>query len=175
MQPSHTTFLNDMHWPQQTISALNKFYGNPVGKNGQVNHQWEKASLVLVPVPYSMVLAWDASKPVKSILIHKKCANSLSTVLKAILAEYGSQATLEEAGLDLFGGSFAYRRIEGSHRLSTHAWGAAIDLDPEGNPLGSRNGKMPLDVVSIFEAQGWEWGGRWKHRPDMMHMQAAHT
>ena len=164
-----------MHWPQQTISALNKFYGNPVGENGQVNHQWEMASLVLVTVPYSMVLAWDASKPVKSILIHKKCANSLATVLKAILAEYGSQEALEDAGLDLFGGSFAYRRIEGSHRLSTHSWGAAIDLDPEHNAMGSHKWRMLQDVVNIFDAQGWTWGGRWKIRPDPMHFQAAYV
>ena len=164
-----------MIWPQQTISALNKFYGNPVGKNGQVNHQWEKASLVLVPVPYSMVLAWDESKPVKSILIHKKCAGSLATILKAIQGEYGSQGAIEEAGMDLFGGSFSYRRIEGSHRLSTHAWGAAIDLDPEHNAMGSHKWSMPTDVVSIFEAQGWTWGGRWKNRPDSMHFQAAYV
>ena len=162
-----------MHWPSQDVASLNKFYGNPVGKHGQVNRQWEKANLVLVPVPWSMVLAWDFKKAVTSILIHKKCAGSLKTILKAILGEYGDQEALQEAGLDLFGGSFTYRPIAGSHRLSCHAWGCAIDLDPEHNAMGSHKWKMPKDVVSIFEAQGWNWGGRWKHRPDAMHFQAA--
>ena len=162
------------HWPSQTVSALTKFYGNPVEKHGQSNKTWEKNNLVLVPVPYRMVLAWDDSKPVKSILIHKKCATSLSIILKAILGEYGSQGAIEDAGMDLFGGSYSYRPIAGSHRLSCHAWGCAIDLDPEHNAIGSRKWSMPADVVSIFEAQGWTWGGRWKHRPDPMHFQAAY-
>ena len=122
-----------------------------------------------------MVLAWDNSKPVNSILVHVKCAGSLAIILHAILGEYRSQGAIEDAGLSLFGGSYAYRRIEGSHRLSCHAWGAAIDLDPEHNVMGSRKWSMPKDVVSIFEAQKWTWGGRWKHRPDPMHFQAANV
>ena len=163
------------HWPSQAIASLDKFYGNPVGQHGQANKTWEKKNLILVPVPYKMVLAWDDSKLVKSILIHVKCAGSLAIILHAILGEYGSQVAIEDAGLSLFGGSYTYRRIEGSHRLSTHAWGAAIDLDPEHNAMGSRKWSMPKDVVNIFEAQGWTWGGRWKHRPDPMHFQAANV
>ena len=162
-------------WPNQSVASLNKFYGNPVGKHGQSNKTWEKNNLILVPVPYKMVLAWDDSEPVKSILIHVKCAGSLAIILHAILGEYGSQADLHAAGLDLFGGSFSYRRIEGSHRLSTHAWGAAIDIDPEHNAMGSHKWRMLQDVVNIFDAQGWTWGGRWKNRPDPMHFQAANV
>jgi hypothetical protein len=32
---------------------------------------------------------------------------------------------------------------------------------------------MPMAVVSIFEAEGWKWGGRFVSRPDCMHFQAT--
>ena len=60
--------------------------------------------------------------------------------------------------------------------LSTHSWGCAIDLSPALNGMGiAYNPKahmIPAQVVAIFSANGWEWGGLWQ-RPDAMHFQAA--
>ena len=39
-------------------------------------------------------------------------------------------------GAHRFGGVCSYRRIAGSVRLSLHAYGAVIDIDPKNNPLG---------------------------------------
>ena len=79
--------------------------------------------------------------------------------------------------MHLYGGCYNFRLIKNSNRLSCHAWGAAIDLDPEKNPLGVKydesKGMMPRAVINIFEAEGWKWGGRFTKRPDCMHFQAA--
>jgi hypothetical protein len=32
---------------------------------------------------------------------------------------------------------------------------------------------MPMEVVRLFEAAGWKWGGRFQSRPDCMHFQAT--
>ena len=52
----------------------------------------------------------------------------------------------------------------------------AIDLAPALNPFkvayGSRPNMMPMQVVKIFEAEGWVWGGLWSNG-DAMHFQAA--
>jgi hypothetical protein len=79
--------------------------------------------------------------------------------------------------MHLYGGTYNYRRISGSSNLSLHAFGAAIDLDPDHNPLGmpwrADAGMMPMEVVEIFEAEGWKWGGRFQSRKDCMHFQAT--
>ena len=90
---------------------------------------------------------------------------------------WGTEA-IERARLDLCGGVFNFRLQRGGSNLSIHSWGAAIDIDPERNRLGRRYsagaGMIPRAAVDIFEAEGWEWGGRWS-RPDAMHFQAART
>lgn len=77
--------------------------------------------------------------------------------------------------MDLFGGCYNYRRVSGRSQLSVHSWGAAIDLDPVNNPLGKKwrpdSGMMPEQVVAIFRAEGWRWGGDFT-RPDCMHFEA---
>jgi len=77
--------------------------------------------------------------------------------------------------LDLFGGCYQYRRIGGSAKLSTHAWGAGIDLDPDFNPRyhpwNPKTG-IPNAVIEAFMAEGWTWGGRF-HTPDPMHFQCT--
>jgi peptidoglycan LD-endopeptidase CwlK len=83
--------------------------------------------------------------------------------------------------------AFNYRAIAGTSRLSLHALGQAIDLNPLLNPYivgdvaqppgaiydPSRVGTMTADsfLVRIFEKLGWEWGGRWKDRKDYHHFQ----
>lgn len=162
-------------WPKQ--SEMSAFYGNPdTNRDGQADRAWESANLIRITPAYRLVLAWDTSRSVSSILVHKKCADSLSRVFAAILAHYKTQAAIDAARMHLFGGVYNFRLMRGGSSLSIHSWGAAIDLDPERNGLGVKRvegkGQMPMEVVRIFEAEGWVWGGRWK-RPDQMHFQAA--
>ncbi len=61
--------------------------------------------------------------------------------------------------------------MRGSDRLSTHAWAAAIDINPARNQFGQK-GAMPEKVVELFKAEGWTWGGEWR-KPDPMHFEAT--
>ena len=54
---------------------------------------------------------------------------------------------------------------------STHAWGIALDINPDTNRAGT-TGDLPEGVVNAFERVGFRWGGRWKRR-DPMHFQLA--
>lgn len=77
------------------------------------------------------------------------------------------------------GGTFIWRTIKRSKRLSGHAFGIAIDLNVErsdywrwtyrGKPMIWKN-RVPQAVVDAFEAEGFIWGGRWKHY-DTMHFE----
>lgn len=156
-------------WPLQ--SELDSFYGNPRGRMGKASSAWESTNLIRVPVPFRMTYA---GKPVSAITIHNKCANSLTRIL-AKLAEH-SPAELKAAGVNIFGGSYNYRLMRNSNRLSVHAYGAAIDLDPARNAFHDLTPNLEnyLWVVKAFEDEGWEWGGRWSGRDrDGMHFQAA--
>lgn len=80
------------------------------------------------------------------------------------------------------GGTFNWRKVRGGKRQSPHSYGIAIDInttyanywrwDPEfkkGEPMKFRN-RIPMEVVEVFERNGFVWGGRWPHY-DTMHFE----
>lgn len=82
---------------------------------------------------------------------------------------------------------FNYRVIANTDKLSWHAYGRAIDLNPVQNPYfhGDRvdppgatyDPSAPGTIVegdfitAFMDARGWEWGGRWQDRKDYQHFQ----
>lgn len=158
---------------------MNAYYGvHRLDAKGQPTAEWQKEFLTLIDLPYPMRLAWDTSKTVRRIICHKLVADDLRNIFSDILKHYGSVEAVKAARMDLFGGCYNYRTVRGHNHLSTHSWGAAIDLDPDRNWLGrdydEKAGMMPMEVVKIFEKYGWQWGGLWK-RGDAMHFQAARS
>lgn len=164
-------------WPDDRQEDLERFYGKHVlDAAGQPTAAWLRDNLASLSLPYRMTLAWQPGTTVSRIKCHKKVVESLGSVLEGVLDHYGSEREVQNHRMHLFGGSYNYRRVTGGSRLSTHAWGAAIDLDPDrngfGKPWDPREGMMPLSVVGLFEAAGWKWGGRFR-TPDAMHFQAT--
>ena len=72
------------------------------------------------------------------------------------------------------GGTWGYacRPIRGTQYPSNHSWGLAVDINAPCNPMGSRFiSDIPPEVVRIWEACGFYWGGRYQNRPDAMHFE----
>jgi len=79
--------------------------------------------------------------------------------------------------IDNPGGTFVWRFIAGTSRLSTHSYGIAIDINVEYSNYWLWNKKsmkyqnqIPLEIVEIFENHGFIWGGKWYHY-DTMHFE----
>jgi hypothetical protein len=166
------------NWPADDGPALEAYYGtHELGPDGLPTPAWLRANLTTLDLPYSMVPSWLLHKSIRRIRCHRLVAESLLRVFERILAHYGTEQRLRKSRMHMYGGAYNYRQIAGSKRLSAHAYGAAIDLDPEGNPLGvpwrADSPMMPEAVVAIFEAEGWKWGGRFQSRADCMHFQAT--
>lgn len=73
-------------------------------------------------------------------------------------------------------GTFNYRVIAGTQRLSAHSYGIAIDINTEysdywqwDKSMKYKN-KIPMEVVEVFENRGFIWGGKWYHY-DTMHFE----
>ena len=167
-----------MTWPHDDPASLDAFYGPlSLGRDGRPTRKWEGEHLESITSPYPLAIAWMPGVTVRRVLCHRKVAGSLARIFAAILAHYGTPEAVAAARMHLYGGCYAFRPVRGGNRLSVHAYGAAVDLDPEGNPLGKEHDcgplMMPAPVVAIFEAEKWTWGGRFRNRPDCMHFQAA--
>lgn len=59
--------------------------------------------------------------------------------------------------------------------LSAHAFGIAVDINWDENCNGCSNFTIPMEIVDVFEAYGFRWGGRYKSvfgsRIDAMHFE----
>ena len=82
--------------------------------------------------------------------------------------------------------AFNYRVVQGTDRLSNHAFGKALDINPYFNPVIDEDGRIDppgagyipgragtLDdshpVVRAFLKRGWRWGGHFKPKKDYHH------
>jgi hypothetical protein len=84
-----------------------------------------------------------------------RCHTLMIPIFKAVLTE------LKQKGLDKYvqnyGGIYEYRQQRTGDVMSTHAWGIAIDCEPQKYPLGSKD-RLPREVVAIFKAHGFVCG-----------------
>lgn len=115
---------------------------------------------VLIKLPYAMRLAWDKSTIVTRTSCHKLVADLLTAALEATRDHYGADA-ITELGLDLYGGCLNVRKKRGGSTWSAHAWGTAIDLDPERNMLAWKRNRAEFAKAvydpfhKAFADEGW--------------------
>ncbi len=158
---------NPNNWPGSSENELIAFYGQP----------GDESQLAYVDLPYELRLAWDTSTRLTRLRCHTKVADSVSQVLSGVLAHYG-QAEIRRLRLDLFGGCYNYRRMRGGSAWSTHAWGIALDFDPDRNQLSWGRDRASFANAEydtwwqLWEKEGWISLGRTRNY-DWMHVQAT--
>jgi hypothetical protein len=104
--------------------------------------------------------------------------NGVDKALAAVAVELALlPATMKAKFLQELPGTFNWRLIAGTRRLSTHSFGIAIDIAlAQSNywrydlPHPIYKNRIPLEIVEIFERHGFVWGGKWAHY-DTMHLE----
>lgn len=161
---SESTSLAPPRGVEEIVAAFGDIY-EFVRKDGSLDPRWQAESLTRIPLPFPMVLSWDHATSVDRMTCHKRLADVLEEVFTKI-----QTAGLQEK-IKTFGGCFSFRQQRTGSKLSTHAWGIAVDLNSETNPQGAA-GDMDAGVIEIFRAAGFEWGGDWAGKVrDPMHFQ----
>lgn len=108
--------------------------------------------------------------------------NGIDKIVKKLSAELDNNPEFKKY-INAIGGTFNWRKISGTNRLSMHSYGMTIDINVQNSnywqwdckckneeaTLSYRN-QIPLKLVSIFEKYGFIWGGNWKHY-DTMHFE----
>jgi peptidoglycan L-alanyl-D-glutamate endopeptidase CwlK len=123
-------------------------------------------------------IAWLPKTVRCSLLVTS--VNGIHERLEAVSKELDDQPHLS-VYLDNPAGTYNWRKIQGTKRLSAHSFGIAIDInvefgdywrwdaDGEQDSLAHRN-RIPIEIVEVFEKQGFIWGGKWYHY-DTMHFE----
>jgi hypothetical protein len=157
-----------------------------------------------VALPFPLRVAWAPKTLVRSLRCHHLETGRLAAIFADILAHYGP-TRIRELGIDLFGGCFSYRRmalhavrpvtatswltravavpmaevrLRPENAWSRHAWGIAVDLDPDRNGLRMDHTRAQFArpeyaaMIDAFEAHGWLSLGR-RLDLDWMHFEAG--
>jgi len=105
-------------------------------------------------------------------------SSSLQSVMKDLNTLAQSDSNVRKC-LSPCSGTFNYRVISGTNRLSPHAYGIAIDLASDKRDYwkwaSKEEGEKRLisysnELVEIFEQNGFVWGGKWSHF-DILHFE----
>ena len=105
----------------------------------------------------------------------------VGTQLAAAMAQIEALSLDVDRFFENTGGSFNWRVIAGTERMSTHSFGTAVDINTglggywrwtgaaEGQVTDYDN-KIPKELVRAMERYGFIWGGKWNHF-DGMHFE----
>jgi hypothetical protein len=125
-------------------------------------------------------IVWCPKLVNQRILVNKR--NGVAEHFMALSNELDEHPEFKKY-LTQIGGTFNFRKISGTNRLSMHSFGITIDINiaqsnywqwdcgctNEDGVKGYKN-RIPMALVLIFEKHGFIWGGRWKHY-DTMHFE----
>ena len=154
-----------MEYPKQHTEEFYQLFGQP----------GDQSNLKVIRVPYPLKLSWDERTRVSRITVHKLVVYDVLSVFEAVKKHYGDD--IRKLHLDIFGGSYNYRKTRHGSKLSMHSWAIALDFDPQHNKL-----KWGKDLALFakpeydfwweqWERVGWTSLGKAKNY-DWMHVQA---
>ena len=123
-------------------------------------------------------VTWLANTRPSTLQVHRKY--DIPARLARISARLEALGTDYLPYLEAPGGTFNWRVIAGTERLSAHSFGISIDINTGyadywrwagGGPDPSEyRNRIPAEIVAAFEAEDFIWGGRWYHY-DTMHFE----
>jgi len=170
------------------------------------NISYKENEIILVEdLRYLKVSHWgfDGKRHEGELIVHAQIAQEVIDIFKELYdAEYPIEKIIlvdEYEGDDNLSmtdnnsSAFNYRLIAGSNKLSNHAMGLAIDINPLQNPYVKGNLVSPeggIDYIDrsvyqmgmilendpcyqAFTSRGWTWGGSWKSIKDYQHFEKA--
>ena len=108
--------------------------------------------------------------------------NGVDKIIKKLSSELDNHPEYKKCITNI-AGTFNWRNIAGTERLSMHSFGMTIDINTkysnywqwdckcknENSKFNYKN-KIPEKLVAIFEKYGFIWGGNWYHY-DTMHFE----
>ena len=126
------------------------------------------------------LISWTPSTTGKKLRV--TTINQVHKKLEAVAAELTRLPPRLRKYVEETAGTFNWRKIKGTTRMSMHSFAVAIDVgvpysdywrwvrpSKKGGVLPYRN-RFPIDIVEIFEKYGFIWGGKWYHF-DTMHFE----
>lgn len=125
------------------------------GRDVEIDPAWVARSIATVTVP---------------VLGRVTCHRDVLPALDEVMAELEQEGLAHLVDPETYAGCFAARRTAPGQPLSHHAWGAALDLNVDGNPRGSFSTQDPR-LVDALTRRGFTWGGTWLV-PDPAHYEA---
>lgn len=142
-----------------------------------------------------MIVHRDVAEVVQSVFLQLYADNSFAIAKMELIDAFGGDDDASMAANNTSG--YNCRAAAGSARLSSHARGIAIDVNPRTNPFVRKGTTSPpagedLDtpeereahasapglisatsaITKAFAAKGWTWGGTWKSSKDYQHFSA---
>jgi peptidoglycan L-alanyl-D-glutamate endopeptidase CwlK len=161
---SRKDIINDSYEP-----FFRKMYGNSAAE--------VKKNLVTV---YWMPNVFGKRYPLRVTTI-----NGIDQKLRRISAQLEKLPPSYRKYLERPAGGFYWRNVASESYLSPHSFGIAIDINSSHanywlwdwqrskRPLSELAYKnhIPMQIVEIFEKEGFYWGGRWKPYYDTMHFE----
>jgi peptidoglycan L-alanyl-D-glutamate endopeptidase CwlK len=129
---------------------------------------------------------WPGKKPGTTERVWVTSINGVNKHLQAVANELMKRPHLRKYVTNI-GGTWNWRPILGTNRMSAHSFGIAIDINTKYSQYWKwdyrdtwqidsiemnikwRN-TVPLEIVEIFERHGFIWGGKWYHY-DTMHFE----
>ena len=129
--------------------------------------------------PGMTTITWLPNKSGQKLRV--TTVNGVDRRLAAISAELDRLPVEFDVFLKPSEGSYNCRAIAGTSRLSPHGHGIAIDIatkradywrwaKPSAGGIYPYANRIPHEIVRIFEAHGFIWGGQWYHY-DTMHFE----
>ena len=156
-----------------------------------------RKNLRLISVEY---YSFDEKLHRGQVVIHKDLANDIIEIFKIVkgkkfpinkvipINKYNWSD--DNSMKDNNSSAFNYRYIKGTKKLSPHALGRAIDINPQLNPYINKGKSYPVNskyditvkgtitsdsfLVKEFIKRGWSWGGFWKNNKDYQHFEKLH-